>query len=258
MSGGRVTLERHGDVARLTFDHPAAYNALDWTMWRELADHCTTLAGDRAVRVVTFRGAGGKAFVSGTDISGFLDFETAEQGIAYEREVGTYVETIEALPQPTVALIEGWAVGGGLAIAFACDFRIATAGSRFGSPIGRTIGNCLAARSYARILAHVGPAITKRMLLLGEILTAEELNHLSLITDVVAADEMDAAADTLCARLAENAPLTTAATKEAIRRIIYADLPDIDDLIGRVYASHDFRNGVRNFLAKRKAVWTGD
>lgn len=258
MNGGRVRLDRAGAVARLTFDNPAAYNALDWPMWRELAEHCTTLADDRDVRVVTFRGAGGKAFVSGTDISGFLDFETAEQGVAYEREVGAYVETIEALPQATVAVIEGWAVGGGLAIAFACDFRIATTGSRFGSPIGRTIGNCLAARSYARILAHVGPAITKRMLMLGEILPVEELRHLSLVTDVVDPSAIDDAADTLCARLAENAPLTTAASKEAIRRLIYADLPDIDDLIGRVYASADFRNGVRAFLAKRKPVWTGE
>lgn len=259
MSEGQLHFEKDGAVARITFDNPTQYNALTWRMWRELGEYCAQIAKDRDIRAVTFRGAGGKAFISGTDISGFVDFKTGQQGVEYEREVGSYVEAVEKLPQPTVAVVEGWAVGGGLGIAFACDFRVATPGSRFGSPIGRTIGNCLAAKSYARFLAHIGPTLAKRMLLAGEVILAEELKSLGLVYDVVEKDALDEAVTALCDKLIENAPLTIQATKEAIRRITYASLPDIDDLISMVYASDDFKMGVRNFVEKTKVkpAWTG-
>ena len=247
---------RHG-IARIVFDNQRAYNALTNAMWHELADHCGAIARNADVRVVIFQGAGEKAFVSGNDISGFLDFETGLDGIAYEREIGACVEAVEQLPQPAIALVNGWAVGGGLAIAFACDFRIATAASRFGSPIARTIGNCLSAKNYARILWHVGPAMAKRMLVLGETATAEDLMALGLMHDVVEPTGLAAAGDALSARLKENAPLTMRASKEAMRRMAYANLPDIDDLIETVYGSEDFRMGVRNFMSKAKPEWTG-
>lgn len=254
---GRVRCETREGVAHILFDNQRAYNALTNAMWHELADHCARIAGDSDIRAVTFRGAGEKAFISGNDISGFLDFETGEDGIGYERDVGACVEAVEELPQPTIALVNGWAVGGGLAIAFACDFRIASAGARFGSPIARTIGNCLSARGYARILWHVGPAVAKRMLLLGEIMTAEEMAALGVMHEVVKAGALQATGDALAARLRENAPLTIRASKEAMRRIAYADLPNIDDLVATVYGSEDFKSAVRRFIAKEKPVWKG-
>ena len=257
MSEGRVRYHKDGGVGRIVFDNPDARNALNAAMWRELGEHCAAIANDPEVRAVTLRGAGGKAFISGNDIKDFLGFKSGDDGIAYENEVGAFVEAVERLPQPTIAVVEGWAVGGGLAIAFACDFRVATPGARFGSPIARTIGNCLSAKGYARLLAHVGPALTKRMLLLGEILSVEELAHLGLVHQIVDADEIDAAVDALAARLKENAPLTIRATKEAIRRINFSDLPDIDDLIRQVYGSRDFHEGVRNFIGKVKPSWSG-
>lgn len=257
MTEGRVRYEKKGRIGQVLFDNPAARNALTSDMWCRLSELCGEIAGDRDVRVVTFRGVGGKAFVSGTDISRFLTFETGAEGIEYEREVGNHVAAVEELPQATVAIIEGWAVGGGLAIAFACDFRLARTGSRFGSPIGRTIGNCLASKSYARIVAHVGPTIAKRMLLLGEILDASQMQALGFLEDVVEGSELDAAADSLVERLLQNAPLTVQASKEAIRRLAYSDLPNIDDLIDKVYASDDFKSGVRNFVSKQKPAWTG-
>lgn len=257
MSEGRVYCEKRDGVAKILFDNQPAYNALTNAMWHELADHCHAISKDAEVRVVTFQGAGEKAFISGNDIGEFLDFETGEDGVAYEREIGACVEAVEQLPQPTIALVHGWAVGGGLAIAFACDFRIATFGSRFGSPIARTIGNCLSAKNYGRILWHVGPALAKKMLLLGDTMTAEDLMALGLMHVVVEPRGLTAAGDVLCGRLKDNAPLTMSASKEAMRRIAYANLPDIDDLIGSVYASQDFNLGVRNFLAKVKPDWTG-
>jgi enoyl-CoA hydratase/carnithine racemase len=230
-------------------------------MWRELRDLCVALATDRAVRVVTFRGTGGKAFVSGTDISHFRDFSSGRDGIVYEQEIDAAMGAIDALPMTTVAVIEGWAVGGGLNILSACDFRIATADARFGSPLGRTIGNCLSMSSYARIAGAVGIPAAKRMLLLGEILTAQELLSSGVLYKIVAPAELDAAVVDICERAAANAPLTTKATKEAIRRMTRDGLPNIDDLIELVYGSEDFKRGVRAFLEKTSKHeppdWTG-
>ena len=257
MSEGKLIYEKDGSVARITFDNRAAHNALTWEMWRDLGAVCTEIAADRSVRVVTFRGAGGKAFISGTDISGFLTFESGQRGVEYEKEMDGYIGAVEALPQPTVAIVDGWAVGGGLAISFACDFRIATTSAKFGSPLGRTIGNCLSMRGYTRLVANVGIAQAKRMLLLGEIVPAAQHEALGLLLAVVEPDALDATVADVVDRLASMAPLTIRASKEAIRRLTCADLPNIEDLIEMVYGSDDFRMGVRNFLEKRKPEWTG-
>lgn len=259
MSEGKLTYEKADGIARIVFDNPRAHNALTHAMWRELAELCRTIARDSAIRVVTFRGAGGKAFISGTDISGFADFYSGRDGLAYERGIDEYMAAVESLPMTTVAIVEGWAVGGGLNIMSACDFRVATTGSRFGSPLGRTIGNCLSMRSYARIAAAVGVNTAKRMLLLGEMLSAQELLESGVLYKVVEPSELDATVAALCARAAENAPLTTQVSKEAIRRLTYVNLPNIDDLIELVYGSKDFRTGVRNFLDKGKTppAWRG-
>jgi enoyl-CoA hydratase/carnithine racemase len=203
------------------------------------------------------RGAGGKAFISGTDIGGFLSFESGQRGVEYERQVDIYIGAVEAMPQPTVAIVEGWAVGGGLALAFASDFRIATPNAKFGSPLGRTIGNCLSMKGYARLVSHVGIAQAKRILMLGEMITATELQALGLINVVAEPDVLDGAVDEMCEKLASMAPLTIKSSKEAIRRLTYANLPNIEDLIEMVYGSEDFRMGVRNFVEKKKPEWTG-
>jgi enoyl-CoA hydratase/carnithine racemase len=257
MSDGATRLTIEGPVARILFDRPAAHNALTWTMWRELGEACRRIADDRDIRVVTLRGAGGKAFVSGTDISGFQSFTSGEQGVAYEAEMDGYVGAVEALPQPTIAIIDGWAVGGGLALSFACDFRVAATGARFGTPLARTIGNCLSARGYARLVQHAGTAIAKRMLLAAEIIAADEMKALGLLNALVAPEELDGAANELVERLLANAPLTLRTSKEAIRRISAANQPDITDLIATIYGSEDFAEGVRSFLAKEKPVWKG-
>jgi enoyl-CoA hydratase/carnithine racemase len=261
MSEGRIISDRSGQIARIVFDNPTAHNALTRQMWGELREQCLALAKDRTIRVVTFRGSGGKAFVSGTDIGHFLGFSSGRDGIAYEREIDAAMGAIDALPMTTVAVVEGWAVGGGLNILSACDFRIATRDARIGSPLGRTIGNCLSMSSYARIAGAVGIPAAKRMLLLGEILTAQELLSSGVLYKVVDPAELDAAVTELCERAAANAPLTTRATKEALRRMAGQALPDIDDLIELVYASEDFKRGVRAFLEKKSKKgppdWTG-
>jgi enoyl-CoA hydratase/carnithine racemase len=257
MSDGTVRFRQDGPVARITFDRPAARNAMTWDMYAELGGICARIAAERSARVVVFRGAGGKAFVAGTDIAGFVAFTSGDDGIAYENRMDGQIAAVEALPMPTIAAVEGFAVGGGLAIAAACDFRIATPDARFGAPIARTLGNCLSAKGHARLAAALGVARAKRVLLLGEMIGAEEAKSAGFLHEVVQPDALDAAVDDLCTRLAQNAPLTLEVSKEALRRLIYANLSPMDDLVGRAYGSEDFRRGVRAFLDKMPPDWTG-
>jgi enoyl-CoA hydratase len=257
MSEGKVHFTREERIGRIVFDNPTSRNALSLAMWRELGRICADIRTDPSLRVVTLRGAGGRAFVAGTEIDSFLNFASGRDGLDYEREMDQYVSAVERLPMVTIAVIEGWAVGGGLALSFACDLRMATLDARFGSPLGRSIGNCLSAKGYARLVAHVGISQAKRMLLLGEMVTAQELSSLGQIHRVVASESLEEAVNEMCERAASNAPLTSKASKEAISRLINANLPNIDDLIERVYGSADFKMGVRNFLEKKDRDWTG-
>lgn len=256
---GQVLVARDGAAAHVRFDNPAAHNALTSGMWLALRDAALGFAADPSIRVVTFRGTGGKAFISGTDISKFADFSTGEQGVDYERGIDECMAAVDAIPCTTIAVVEGWAVGGGINIASACDFRVATPDAKFGSPIGRTIGNCLSAASVARIGAAVGVQFAKRMVLLGEMLTADQLLASGFLLKVIEREALDGDVAALVARAAENAPLTTRTTKATIRAMTFADLPAIEGLIAQVYGSADFRRGVADFLAKTKRVpdWEG-
>ena len=257
MSEGAVHLSIDAGVASVVFDRPEARNAMTWAMYTQLEQICTRLSADPAVRVVTFRGAGGAAFVAGTDIEQFKAFQTGEDGLAYEAQIDQIIDGLETLPMPTVALIEGWTVGGGLAIATTCDFRIGTSGSRFGVPIAKTLGNCLSVANLARLNAAFGQARVKRMLMLAEILDGQEALACGYLHELVAANEMDAASAHLCARLGALAPVTQSVIKESLRRLVTHDLPKGDDLIKRSYGSQDFHEGVAAFVAKRPPVWTG-
>jgi enoyl-CoA hydratase/carnithine racemase len=257
MSNGHVHLSVRDGIASILFDRPEARNAMTWAMYDELAAICERIATDPAIRVATFRGAGGEAFVAGTDIEQFRAFSSGEDGIAYERKIDARIELIERLPMPTVAIVEGWAIGGGLAIAAACDFRIATPQANFGLPIARTLGNCLSMANTARVVAAVGVNYAKRMLLLAENLSAGQAQACGFVTEIAEAGELDASAAALCARLAKNAPITMRVAKESIRRLVAEGLPPGEDLIRACYGSRDFKIGVEAFLEKKRPAWTG-
>jgi enoyl-CoA hydratase/carnithine racemase len=257
MSEGEVRYIREGEVATVIFDRPAARNAMTWRMYEELGAACARIRAEEGVRVAVFRGAGGKSFIAGTDIAQFQRFASADDGIAYEAKMEGYIDAVETLPVPTLAVIEGFAIGGGLAIAAACDLRIATPGSRFGVPIARTLGNCLSMANYARLVAALGASRAKRMLLLAENLSAEEALAGGFLAELVAAADLDRRIGELTARLAQHAPITMRVTKEAIRRLIQAGLPAGDDLVRACYGSEDFRRGVRAFVDKKEPQWTG-
>lgn len=253
---GHVALSLDGPVARVVFDRPAARNAMTFAMYDELLAACETIDATPGLRAAVLRGAGG-AFVSGTDIAEFAGFATGEHGVAYERRVEAVVSRLEALRVPTLAAIDGAATGGGLALAAACDLRLVTTRSRLGVPIARSLGNCLSTANLARLLRGFGSGPTRRMLLLAELLDGEEARALGFALDCVEPAAFESRVEAVVERLCAGAPLTLAATREALARLERAAPPDDADLVARVYASADFREGVAAFLAKRKPDWRG-
>jgi enoyl-CoA hydratase/carnithine racemase len=253
---GQVHYTVDGGVGAIVFDRPEARNAMTWSMYDALASICDRIARDPDLRVVTLRGAGGAAFVAGTDIEQFRSF-SGEDGVAYEGKIEARISQIERLRVPTIAIIDGWAVGGGLALAAACDFRVATPAAKFSVPIARTLGNCLSSSIMARVIAGFGIAGAKRMLMLAEAIDAAEALACGFLLEIAEAGAIDARVAARCATLATHAPKTLYAAKECVRRLVQNHLPEDKDLIRDCYGSRDFKIGIEAFLAKQKPVWTG-
>ena len=256
MSDGTVRLQVDGAIAHVTFDRPAARNAMTWAMYGELAAICDQLATRDDIRCVVFRGAGGEAFVAGTDIEQFREFKSGDDGVAYEKQIDAGIAKIESLPMATLAVVEGWCIGGGLAIATACDIRIAAPSAKFGVPIARTLGNCLSMTNIARLVAAWGKSRVQRMLVAAEVIEAAEARACGYLAAVVA-ENLDGAVADRAKKLSSLAPVTQAVSKEALRRLVVNELPDAEDLIRRAYASEDFHEGVAAFGEKRAPHWRG-
>ena len=253
----QVVYELHGSIAHITFDHVAARNAMTVGMYQSLKSICQVIEKDNRVRVAIFRGAGGKSFVSGSDIAQFSSFVSGEDGVSYEEGIDDYLSPLATLPIPSIAVIDGMAVGGGLAIASCCDFRISSPGAKFGVPIAKTLGNCLSAGNVAWLVAHLGINIVKRMLLLAEMISAEELLKQGYIYATHEPEELGKEADILAERLSSLAPITQKASKLVLAKLIKHQLPECNDLIAQTYGSQDFKNGVTSFLKGEPPVWTG-
>jgi len=248
-----------GPVAYLTFNRPDARNAMTWAMYDALVDACNRVDEDSSVRVFVLRSTG-DAFIAGTDIRQFTDFSSGSDGLAYEKRIDAVIDRLERVKAPTIAQVQGAAVGGGCVIALACDLRVCTPAAQFGVPVARTLGNCLSAANYARLVDFIGPARTKDLLFTGRLLDAVEAQALGLVTRLVESPALEDEVDTLARTIVTNAPLTLRATKEAIRRLAAGrriDPAEVDDLVAACYGSHDFREGVGAFLAKRKPQFTG-
>ena len=259
MSSASTLFAIDGAVASITFNRPEARNAFTWEMYDALAAACERVDGDHDIRVFVLKGAG-KAFASGTDISQFSSLRTREQALDYERRLDSVIDRLEQVAIPTIAQVEGVAVGGGCAIALACDLRVCTPHAQFGVPIARTLGNCLSATNCSRILELIGPAHLKDLLFTGRLVNAKDAQAIGLVTRLAEPDRIDAVVAELTATLAANAPLTLRATKEAVRRVLRQgrlDRAATDDLIEACYTSEDFSSAVAAFLEKRPPVFRG-
>jgi len=252
--------ETDGPLAFLTFNRPEARNAMTWEMYEALTAACDRVDRDADLRVLILRGAGGRAFVAGTDIAQFQSFRDREDGIRYEERLDAVLDRLERVTKPTIAQVQGVAAGGGCAIAFTSDLRVATPESTFGIPIARTLGNCLSAASYSRLMDLLGPSRVKDLLFTGRLMDGTEAQAAGLIAKLVSADDIDRATRELALQIASNAPLTLMATKEIMRRLASKRRlahGDDSDIVERCYSSNDFREGVAAFLEKRKPKWSG-
>lgn len=247
-------------LAFITFNRPDARNALTLTMYDRLLELCDKVEASGQIRVVLLTGAGTQAFVAGTDIGEFQALRVPQDAINYEDRIDRVIDRLERLSKPTIAMIRGACMGGGLMLALACDFRYASPDARLGVPIARTLGNCLSMHNYARVVDLVGPARAKELIMLARTLTAHEALQMGLVNDVVPMDELEFRVREVANTLLLLAPLTLRATKEAIRRIQARrrlDSREGEDLVVSCYMSEDFRNAVTAFLGKRSHLWVG-
>lgn len=260
MSDEHVLFEKDGAQAWITFNRPKVRNAMTWAMYARLETLCDEIDADDEIRVVVLRGAGGQAFVAGTDIGQFQDFETGDDALAYETRIDRIVGRLETLTKPTIAMIEGFCVGGGAAIALACDFRYANPALRFGIPISKTLGNCLSMANFARLVDLLGPALTKDILMQARLIEADEATSVGVVNAIYEDDALQSQVQAVAERLTRRAPLTLRATKEAVRRIQVArriDPAEGEDLIVSCYTSDDFHGAVDAFMNKRSYEWQG-
>ena len=248
--------ELRDDVGWITFNRPDARNAFTFAMYERLRDICTELEPGGEVRALVMRGAGGKAFGAGTDMSQFRAFSKPEDAWGYEERMERVFAAIETCPVPTIAAINGACTGGGAAIAAACDLRVASPTLKFGFPVARTLGNCLSVSNLARLSEIIGTARVREILMTARLVEAEEAKAIGLVSEIV--EDVEARAGELAETVASHAPLTLRATKEGLRRL-RAAAAEIDDrdLIAMCYMSEDFREGLEAFLGKRKPDWKG-
>src|SRR4051812_37858248 len=248
--------ERDGAVAVLTFNRPEARNAMTWGMYEALGETCERVDADDSIRVLVLRGAGDRAFVSGTDIRQFLQFKTREDALGYEARLDQSIGRLYQLKKPSIAMLQGEAVGGGLFMAISCDVRIAAEHVRFGVPVARTLGNFPQPANYSRLVAAIGIVRARNLVLTARLMKADEAAAVGLVDEVVPMDQLEARVLEQAQRMAKHAPLTMAAIKEAARRQTETfAISDSEELMLSCYLSEDFQEGVRAFLEKRPANW---
>lgn len=244
-----LLVRRDGAVVEITFNRPERHNAFTREMYAGIRDTCEELAADTSAKVLVLRGAGGRAFAAGNEISDFVDADA----VAYEGWIGEMLGALYELPLVTIAAIDGVCVGGGLAVATHCDIRLATPHSRFGYPIAKTLGNALSSPIVYRCRAVFGESITRRMLLTAELVGAEQAAAVGALAAVT--DDLDAELGALVDRVQELSAVTVRATKRQLadRSARIDAAPDFDaDVLREVYTGPDFAEGVRAFLAKER------
>jgi len=249
-----TVFETDGPVATLTFNRPEARNAMTWEMYQALVEACERVDRDAAVRVLVFRGAGGKAFVAGTDIAQFQEFKNREDGLKYEERLDHVLERLERVTKPTIAQVEGVAAGGGCAIALTCDLRVATPEAAFGIPIARTLGNCLSMANTARLVDLIGPARTRELVFRARLVGGDEALQAGLVNEVVADEQLLARALEVAEKLASGASAAFGATKRLIAHSLGALESQMvleSETIARHAVGEEGKEGVSAFLDKR-------
>jgi enoyl-CoA hydratase/carnithine racemase len=253
--------QRKGAVEWLVFNRPRVRNAMSGEMEACLIEAVAEINDDPTVKAVVFTGATGDkpAFMAGADMGALATASSPDEAVAIEREAEKLIVMVEALRVPTIAAIGGACVGQGALLASACDVRIVARSLRFGFPIARTVGNCLSLMNYARLIAMLGPAITKEMIFSAKLLDAEDLMAAKAARLVVDDGDLAIQTQAVAEELTRLAPLTLWATKQALLRLRNHSVPvdQDDDLLSACYGSEDMKEAISAFLAKREPQWLG-
>lgn len=259
MSYQNLLVDAAAPVVTVTVNRPKVLNALDEATLRELADAFGALAADPVVRCVIVTGAGEKAFAAGADIAAMVDLDPA-QGRALSVCGHRMAEVMEGAPTPIIAAINGFALGGGLELALACDFALASSNARLGLPeVG--LGVIPGFGATQRLARRIGPARARELLFTGNLVTADEALRLGLVNTVTEPSALMPTARTLAEKIASRAPLAVAAAKRALREGADLSLPQAlsleAELFGGLFGTADQREGMRAFLEKRPPKFQG-
>jgi enoyl-CoA hydratase len=257
----KMIAEKEGGIGRITFNNPARHNAVSLEMWEAVSLIMDDFNADDQVRVIVVTGAGGKAFVSGADISEFKEKRASQEAAeAYAKISESARLKIQETLKPTIAMIRGYCIGGGVGTALACDMRIAAEGSKFGVPAAK-LGLGYAYDGIKRLVDLVGPAYAREIFYTARQFTAEEALQMGLINRVVADGELESHVDNYCKTIAGNAPLTIRAAKVAVREALKPeserDLDLCKRLVAECFASEDYTEGRTAFMEKRRPAFKG-
>ncbi|MDX1488086.1 MAG: enoyl-CoA hydratase [Acidiferrobacterales bacterium] len=257
----KLIAEKDGRIGRLIINNPAKRNAFSFAMWQALPVVLADFAADDDIRVVTLRGAGGQAFSAGNDISEFKDRRSSKEKIAeYDAATAHAYETLSTLTKPTIAVIEGYCVGGGLEVALLCDLQIAADTARFAVTPAR-LGLGYKYDDVRLLVSNVGPKYAKEILFTARQFNAEEAQQMGIVNRVVPAGELAALVDQYAQTIATNAPLSIKAAKQIVAETVKGpgrmDLDLCQRLVDACHASADYQEGQRAFAEKRKPKFAG-
>jgi enoyl-CoA hydratase/carnithine racemase len=257
----RVIARIEDSTGWLIFNQPDRNNAVTLEMWQAMHVVLDHYAENPDVRVIVVCGAGDKAFTSGADISEFDTVRSTPEQVAHYNKTGeTASKKLYTINKPTIAMIRGFCMGGGIGIALACDMRISAASARFGIPAAK-LGLGYSWSGVKMIIDLAGPAFTREILFTGRTFTAAEAHGMGLVNRVIADNELESFVRTYCEMMGGNAPLTIQAAKSIIVELMKPDgnidVARLEDLDARCYASEDYIEGRRAFLEKRKPVFRG-
>ena len=258
----QLLVETDGAVGWITFNNPAKHNALSVAMWRALPEALDRLEADPAIRVIVLKGAGERAFISGADISEFATMRASEEAVAaYDELAEGATQRLRGADRPTIAMIRGYCMGGGLGLAIACDMRIASAGALFAIPAAR-LGVGYRIGSLKLLTDLVGPAFAKEILITARRFNASEAERIGLVNKVVPDDTLADEVDGYCSAIAANAPLSMRASKHLIAELARTGAEGVDaalceELVSACFTSADYTEGRTAFMEKRPPKFTG-
>ncbi|MGE5490906.1 MAG: enoyl-CoA hydratase/isomerase family protein [Actinomycetota bacterium] len=256
---GQIQEYREGPIATVTLSNPGKLNAVDLGMWEALAATVKGLSADETVRCVVLRGAGNEAFAAGGDLEEFITRRAAlDQALHYHGQVAEALKAIGDCPHPTVALIQGACIGGGLEIAGQCDLRICGESAKFGAPINR-LGFSMYPGEMEGLLRLAGPAVVKEILLEGRVLAAAEAYAKGLVTRVVSDGQVEDEAYATARRICGGAPLVASWHKQWISRLMTGEpLSEAEKAASFAFLeTEDYKEGLAAFLEKRKPQFKG-